>query len=171
MAVSGLGFAPEEINTAEPTRNARLKWVIVVDVALAAGRAVNAAACVAAATSAGVTGLLGPEAKDGDGSAHPGLPWAGCSILGATGEQLRDLRARASSHEDVFLADMPHAAQTTRVYDEYLSQLSSLTAGPSNPANPAGPGNPESALDYHAISLVGPRKRIDKLIGRLALLP
>jgi hypothetical protein len=162
MPVPSFGFAADEINTAEPTRNARLKWVIVVDSALPAGRAVNAAACVAAATAAGVGGLLGPDATDGDGSHHPGLPWAGCAVLGASGDQLRELRARAAAFEDVFLADMPQAAQTTRVYDEYLSQLSALTA--SSAASAGGPS-------YYALSLVGARKRVDKLVGRLALLP
>jgi hypothetical protein len=165
MSEPAVGFAADEINTAEPTRNARLKWVIVVDAALPPGRAVNAAACVVAATATGVTGLLGPDAKDGDGTRHPGLPWAGCAILGATAEQLRGLRARAAACEDVFLADMPQAAQTTRVYDEYLSQLATLTAD-----RPAGPPAQEEGLSYYAISLVGPRKRVDKLVGGLSLL-
>ena len=48
---AAIGFRPEEVDTAAPTRSARLKWVIVVDAALPVGRAVNAGACVAAATS------------------------------------------------------------------------------------------------------------------------
>ena len=50
-----IGYAPDEIRTDEPTRSARLKWVVIVDEALPAGRAVNSAVCVAAATSAAVT--------------------------------------------------------------------------------------------------------------------
>ena len=61
-----VGFAPEEIDTAAPTRSARLKWVVVVQQDLPAGRAVNAAACVAAAIGARVQGLLGPDAVDAD---------------------------------------------------------------------------------------------------------
>jgi len=54
------------------------------------------------------------------------------------------------------VADMPAAAQATRVYDEYLSQL--------------GAAAPDD-LEYLAVSLVGPKNRIDKIVGRLPLMP
>jgi hypothetical protein len=150
-----VGFAPEEVDTAAPTRSARLKWVIVVDEALPAGIAANAAACVAAATSPQVAGLLGPEAVDAGGHPHPGLPWAGCSILKGSTEQLAALHAKALAADTVFVADMPAAAQLTRVYDEYLETVSAA---------------PADALPYYAVGLVGPRNRVDKLVGRLPLL-
>lgn len=53
-----VGFEPDEVRIGEPTRSARLKWVIVVDEALPAGRAVNAAVCVSAGTATRVAGLL-----------------------------------------------------------------------------------------------------------------
>ena len=149
----GIGFAPEEVRIEEPTRSARLKWVVLVDAGLPAGLAVNAAVCVAGATTAGVTGLLGPEAVDAAGSAHPGLPWAGCSVLAATPEQLATVRAKASAAEGVFVADMPEAAQSTRVYREYLDQVGET-----------------DELRYLAVSVVGPRNRVDRLVGRLPLL-
>ena len=153
--INQVGFEPEEIRTAEPTRSARLKWVIVVDEALPAGRATNAAICVAAATTSAVTGLLGPDAKDADGSVHPGLPWAGCTVLAAPVERLGQIRARAVESLGVFVADMPAQGQATRVYDEYLQQVGETTG---------------ADLGYHAVSLVGPRNRIDKLVHRLGLL-
>jgi hypothetical protein len=152
---SGVGFAPEEIRTDEPTRSARLKWVIVVDEHLPAGRAANAAVCVAAATSTVVSGLIGPEAKDAAGGVHPGLPWAGCTVLGASVAQLTAIRAKAADSLGVFVADMPAAGQSTRVYDEYLRQVGETDGGD---------------IEYHALSLVGPRNRIDKLVHRLGLL-
>ncbi|AGL14857.1 DUF2000 domain-containing protein [Actinoplanes sp. N902-109] len=150
-----VGFEPAEIRTAEPTRTARLKWVIVVDEALPAGRAANAAICVAAATATSVAGLLGPDGKDANGEAHPGLPWAGCTVLGAPAARLAEIRVKATGSLGVFVADMPVQAQATRVYDDYLRQL----------------GETETeALEYHAVSLVGPRNRVDKLVHRLSLL-
>lgn len=151
-----IGFAADEIRTDAPTRQARLKWVVVVDASLPAGRAANAAVCVAAATVAGVDGLLGPDAVDADGSAHPGLPWSGCSVLAATTEQLAAIRARAATSADVFVADMPVQAQVTRVYDGYLEVVAEHRS---------------AELDLLAVSLVGPRNRIDKTVGRLPLLP
>jgi hypothetical protein len=150
-----VGFRPEEVDTASPTRAARLKWVVVVDEGLPAGRMVNAAVCAAAATGVGVDGLLGPDATDADGAVHPGLPWAGCTVLAAGPERLLALRARAGAADGVHVADMPHAAQSTRVYDEYRAAV-------------AASGAAELALA--AVSLVGPRNRVDRLVKGLALL-
>jgi hypothetical protein len=151
-----VGFSPNEIDTGAPTRAARLKWVVLVDETLPAGRAVNAAVCVAAATNAGVDGLLGPAAVDSTGAEHPGLPWAGCTILVASAEQLRTIRTRAVASEGVFVADMPDHAQHTRVYDEYLATVAAT---------------PTDELSYYAVSIVGPRNRVDRLVGRLSLMP
>ncbi|MBI9115629.1 DUF2000 domain-containing protein [Sanguibacter suaedae] len=153
---SGIGFAPEEIDTSAPTRAARLKWVIVVDETLAPGVAANAAICAAAATAQQVGGLLGPDAKDADGAVHPGLPWAGCSVLVADAATLRAVRAKAEAHELTFVADTPQAAQSTRVYDEYLTAVSGAIA---------------AEIEYAAVSIVGPRNRVDKIVGRLPLMP
>ena len=150
-----VGFTSEEVDTSAPTRSARLKWVVVVDADIPSGRAVNAAVCVAAATVDAVTGVLGPDATDADGSAHPGLPWAGCTILTADAATLRGIRAKAAAHPETFVADMPAAAQVTRVYDEYLDSVAA-TRG--------------EELEYLAVSVVGPRNRVDKIVGRLPLM-
>ncbi len=150
-----IGFAPDEIDTASPTRAARLKWVVVVDGSLPAGRIANAAACVGAATGAHVAGLLGPSARDADDSAHAGLPWIGCTVLAADTAQLAAIRSRAQASDGVFVADMPAHAQLTRVYDEYLAEVAALPGGD---------------LGYLAVGLVGPRNRVDRIVGRLPLL-
>ena len=151
-----IGFATEEIDQDAPTRAARLKWVVVVDAALPPGRAANAAICTAAATSSAVPGLLGDDAVDADGNAHPGLPWAGCTVLVADAATLRTIRARAAARPDFFVADMPAAAQQTRVYTEYLTAVRETAA---------------DGLDYFAVSIVGPRNPVDKIVGKLPLLP
>lgn len=151
----GIGFAPDEIDPSVTTRSARLKWVVVVDEALPAGRAANAALCVGAATTAAVAGLLGPPVQDASGSEHPGLPWAGCTVLAADRDTLRVIRTRADARHDVFVAGMPAEAQETRVYAEYLD---SVAASPSD------------RIEYLAVSLVGPRNPVDKIVGRLPLL-
>jgi hypothetical protein len=151
-----IAFSPEEIDRSAPTRYARLKWVVVVNEELPPGRAVNAAICAAAATSSAVDGLLGQSATDADGHFHPGLPWAGCTVLTADAATRRTIRARAAAHEGTFVADMPAAAQHTRVYDEYLTVVTETNA---------------DDLEYYAVSLIGPRNRIDKIVGRLPLVP
>ena len=151
-----IGFAADEIDPSAPTRAARLKWVVVVDAALPPGRAANAAICAAAATSTGVSGLLGDDAVDADGNAHPGLPWAGCTVLVADADALRTIRAKAAARPDFFVADMPAAAQQTRVYTEYLTAVRQTAT---------------DGLHYHAVSIVGPRNPVDKIVGKLPLLP
>ena len=77
-------------------------------------------------------------------------------MLLADAATLRTIRAKGEAHDGTFVADMPAAAQATRVYDEYLSQL-----GASAPDD----------LEYLAVSLVGPKNRVDKIVGRLPLMP
>jgi hypothetical protein len=148
-------FEAHEIRTDESTRAARLKWVVIVDKSTPPGRMVNAVACVSATTGALVDGLVGREGADASGSEHPGLPWAGCSVLAAGAEQLLNVRAKAVAVEGMLVVDMPLAAQTRRVYDDYLAELA--TTAPAD-------------LALTAISLVGPRAEVDAIVKRLSLL-
>jgi hypothetical protein len=150
-----IGFAPGEVVTSEPTRSAKYKWVIVVDRAIPAGRTANALACVAATTGALVEGLIAGGGPDASGQAHAGLPWAGCTILGGTAEEVAAARARAAAAEDMLVVDMPAAAQEHRVYDDYLADLAGTSPG---------------ELRVSAFSLVGPRNRVDKITTKLDLL-
>lgn len=154
-ASSVVGWAPEEVQIDQPTRASRLKWVIVVDESLRAGIATNAAVCLAAAVGQTVPGVCGPAGKDATGNIHPGLPWAGCSILSGPAERLARIRAQAAAREDVFCVDMPTTAQTNRVYADYLDQLATTEA---------------DALTLHAVSVLGPRTWIDKQVRKLVLL-
>ncbi|HEY0261075.1 MAG TPA: DUF2000 domain-containing protein [Lacisediminihabitans sp.] len=150
-----IGFAPEEILTGESTRSARLKWVVLVDGSLPPGLLANAVACVAAATGATIEGLIGQGGADASGRIHPGLPWAGCSVLVASSEQLTAAARRADEDEGVFVVDMPASAQTNRVYDGYLAELAATA---------------EESLAITGISIVGPRKAVDRIVKRLSLL-
>jgi hypothetical protein len=151
-----LGFAPEEIITSEPTRSARYKWVIVVDTALPAGRMANAVACVAASTGALVGGLIAPGGPDASGYQHPGLPWAGCSVLGGSAEEIAMVRGRAAAADGMLVVDMPAAAQAHRVYDDYLAELARTAPGD---------------LAAGVFAVVGRRNQVDKIVRKLDLLP
>ena len=77
-------------------------------------------------------------------------------MLSADTETLRSIRAKAEAHPETFVADMPAAAQQTRVYEEYRESVS---------------GSSGDDIEYYALSIVGPRNRVDRLVGRLPLLP
>jgi hypothetical protein len=143
--VSTPRLSSEDIRTDLSTREAKLKWVIVVDENLPAGRLVNAAACMAAAVGRALPDLLGRDGDDASGLPHSGLPWAGCSVLAAA----------VAKGDELLIIDMPELAQTSRVYDEYLGQLA---------------GTKAEDLTYCAVSLVGPRNKIDRLVRKLPLL-
>lgn len=151
------GFADHEILLSEPTRSARLKWVIVVDTALEPGLQANAVACVSATTGAAIAGLTGPDVPDASGHEHPGLPWGGCTVLGASAERLASARAKAvaASHEGVWVANMAQFAQTTRVFEEYRATLAETA--------------PDD-LGVLALSIVGPRSAVDAIVKKLRLL-
>jgi hypothetical protein len=83
------------------------------------------------------------------------LPWAGCSILAAPAATITTIREKAAEASDVYVAVMPMAAQTTRVYDEYLQQVAVTKSADFEPS---------------AISVVGPRNKIDKFVRKLPLL-
>ncbi|MEU2086832.1 DUF2000 domain-containing protein [Streptomyces albus] len=151
-----VGFAPEEVDFSLSTRQARLKWVVIVNADLPPGRAANAAICAAAPTAASVPGLLGEDVADAEGTAHRGLPWTGCSVLTADTVTLRAIRAKALVRPDLFLADVPAAAQDTRVYDDFRA-----TVGRTRTED----------IDYCALSIVGPRNPVDKLVRKLPLMP
>jgi hypothetical protein len=149
------GFSTEEIATGERTSAARLKWVIVADETAPAGLAVNAVACTAASTGAAVAGLIGPPGEDASGHAHPGLPWAGCTVLTASPAALAGIRAQAAASDGVLVVDMPASAQSNRVYDGYLAELA---------------GTKPEDLAVSAVSIVGPRNKVAKLVKNLSLL-
>jgi hypothetical protein len=151
---NAVGFAPEEVARVS-VREARLKWVVVVDETVPAGRMANAVACVAATTGEAVSGLIGPSSPDASGQEHLGLPWTGCAILRATPARLAEIREKAVASEGVLVAEMPALAQATRVYDEYMAELAE-----TKPAD----------LATCAISVVGPRNRVAKLVKGLELL-
>ena len=143
------------MNTGERTGAAKLKWVVIVDRSLSPGQAVNAAVCVSAATAPAVSGLLGSGGRDASDQWHPGLPWAGCSILAADPAELAAIRLQAIDRQ-LLAADMPAAAQATRVYDDYLRELAKTDPGD---------------LALLAVSVIGPRNQVAKLVRHLELLP
>ncbi|HVQ96427.1 MAG TPA: DUF2000 domain-containing protein [Mycobacteriales bacterium] len=137
------------------TRLAPVKWVVVVDEQLNRGLIANAVACLAAAVGKALPDLVGADGLDASGSRHPGLPWAGCSVLSGTAAQVGAVRTAAIGRPELFVADMVDIAQQVRVYDGYLARLADTSA---------------DDLTYCAVSVAGPRKQVDKAARGLRLL-
>ncbi|RNL83225.1 DUF2000 domain-containing protein [Halostreptopolyspora alba] len=145
----------QDIEIGKSTREARVRWAMVIDHDLAPGVAANAASCMAAAVGERVPGIVGPGGVDASGTNHPGLPWTGCTVLGADAATVHRVRSASLARDGVLVVDMPKKAAQARAYAAYLDVLAE-----SEPAD----------IDYLGVSLVGPRTTIGKLVGRLPLL-
>ena len=128
------------------------RCVIVVDEALSPGKASNAAAVVAFTLGQRHSHLVGAPLREQDGTAHPGLIPIGIPVLKATAEQLDALRQKSLAHCDV--VDFPVQGQATVDYDAFLHVVRVM---------------PGESLQYLAVGLVGPKKKVGKLVGGFAL--
>jgi hypothetical protein len=151
----GPTFTEADIRTDLPTRQAPIKWVLVVDADLGRGQIVNAAVCTAAAVGRALPAVVGPGVEDASGTHHPGLAWLGCAVLAGSAADIKEVRAQAITKPSVYVVDMVDIAQQIRVYDGYLERLAKAEA---------------ADLTYQVVGLVGPRNVVDKLTGKLALL-
>ncbi|MEV0380582.1 DUF2000 domain-containing protein [Nonomuraea sp. NPDC050643] len=136
-----------------PTKKIAVKWVIVIDRDLPPGLQANAAACLAASIGVAVPAIVGPGGADASGLTHAGLPWTGCTVLGAPAAIIKRIRTDAAAEPGLVVSDMADIAQRINVYDDYLAELG-RTEEPS----------------YYAVSLFGPRALVEGLTGRLPLL-
>lgn len=129
------------------------RCVIVIDEALAPGKAANAAAVVAFTLGQRHPQLVGAAFEDAQGTTHPGLIPIGIPVLRASAAQLSALRHKAQASADV--VDFPVQGQQTMDYHAFRAAVQMV---------------PGEALAYLAVGLVGPRNKVSKLVGGLALL-
>ncbi len=136
-----------------PTKELAVKWAIVIDRDLPKGLQANAAACLAASVAAAVPAIVGAGGAVASGAVHSGLPWTGCTVLGAPAAIVARIRNEAAAEPGLVLCDMAAIAQRASVYDDYLAELARTEDPP-----------------YYAVSLFGPRALVERLTGRLPLL-
>lgn len=74
---------------------------------------------------------------------------------GGTAADLASAHAKATGSEGVLVVDIPAAAQTHRIYNDYPNELARTAS---------------SDLGLCAFSVIGPRNRVDKIIKKLTLL-
>ena len=130
------------------------RCVIVVDSALPPGRAANAAAVLALTIGQRHPGLVGAPLLDARGQTMPGLIPIGISVLAATQDELGAL-ASAGDAAGLDVLRFPVEGQQTKNYTEFLAAVAQVE---------------RDALRYVGIALVGGKKPISKLVGKLDLL-
>ena len=126
--------------------------MVVLDEALAPGKAANAAAVMAMTLGTKVPAMIGSDFCDGTGAVHAGLFREGLPVLKARAEQLRELRQKAvAAHVGVI--GMPVNGQQTNDYEEFVAMLAS-----------------SEDVSYLGLALYGPARTVRKLTGSLGLL-
>jgi hypothetical protein len=130
------------------------RCVIVVDRALPAGLAANAAAVLALTIGQRHPALVGAPLLDADGYAHPGLIPIGIAVLAAERSELGLLRARGMA-AGCDVVDFPVQGQQTTHYEAFRAAVAAV---------------PGEALAYVGIALIGAKKPVGKVVANLALL-
>jgi hypothetical protein len=130
------------------------KMVIVVSRGLDPGQGANVIGLLGISIGHHVTGLVGPDVEDADGSVHAGMSAAGLPVLAADDETLSDVYWAARQSENVRVFDVTDAATRSRDYASYTAWLK----------------NADEPWRTLGLAIVGPRRDVDALTGRLALL-
>lgn len=134
-----------------------MKVVMIIDKELPVGLIANTAAVLGASLGRMVADLVGGDLTDADGNLHLGITTRNIPILGATGEQIRAIRARL--YEGGFAAvatvDFNNIAQRSLDYGDY-GRLLAVAGG--------------DTLAYLGICLYGPLKKVNSLTGSIGLL-
>lgn len=130
------------------------RCVIIVDSALPAGKAGNAAAVIALTVGQRHPGLVGAPLIDASGFAHPGLIPIGIAVLAASQDELTAIRNKGLS-VTCDVVDFPEQGQQTTHYDDFREAVSTVAT---------------EDLRYVGVALIGERKPIGKIVANLGLL-
>lgn len=130
------------------------RCVIVVDRDLPRGRLANAVAVIALTVGQRHPMLVGEPLVDGTGFAHPGLIPIGVALLAASRDELPAIRDRALA-AGCDVVDFPVDGQQTKDYQTFRDAVAALA--------------PE-VISYTGVALVGQKKDISKIVGKLDLL-
>lgn len=131
------------------------KSAIVVSDKLPPGLAVNAASALSVTLGSRIPTLVGDDVTDAEGHIHPGVVSAPLPVLQTDDPTIERIVEAAMADEQLFVVPFSSLAQSCRTYADY-TRLMSETA--------------TADLRTIAVALVGPKKRVNKLIGSLPLL-
>lgn len=130
------------------------RCVIVLDKNLPIGQAANAAAVLAVTIGQRHPVLVGDQLVDASGFTHPGLIPIGIAILAASRDDLPDIRQKGFE-AGCDVVDFPAAGQHTTNYQLFREMLAAVEG---------------RDLEYAGVALIGGKKEIGKIVGRLPLL-
>ena len=130
------------------------KNAVIVSSDLPPGLAVNAASVLSVTLGDRIAELVGSDVKDADGVVHPGVIYSPLPVLISDMPGIGRIIQVASADDDMFCATFSSLAQSCKTYDEYIQRMSET---------------PTADLRAVAVAIVGPRKKVNKLVGSLPL--
>lgn len=135
----------------------KTKCVMIIDVDLPTGQAVNTTAVLALTLGAKIEGIIGSDIYDLSGRIHVGITTVPIPILKASREQIREIREKLYEENpaDIFVVDFSDVAQITKNYEDYSQKISQSQT---------------EELSYLGIAILGNKKKVSKLTGNMPLL-
>ncbi|TNV19801.1 DUF2000 domain-containing protein [Buttiauxella sp. B2] len=130
------------------------RCTIIIDKNLRAGLAINAASVIGISFGRMVENLVGPDMQSKDAVNYPGVVYAPLPVLLAPGSYVHELLDIAEQDDEFYAMPFSALAQSCKTYDEYGERISSASS---------------ERIELVAIGLIGPKKKITKLTGNLAL--
>ena len=133
------------------------KCVMIIDENLPLGMAANTAAIMGITMGKQIPEVVGADVYDRTGNEHLGITRFPVPILKGNGEVIKTIRERLYEPEfsDLTVVDFSDLAQGCKTYDEFIEKMKDIS---------------ETELNYLGIAICGPKKKVNKLTGSMALL-
>ena len=130
------------------------RCTIIMDKNLPAGLAMNAASVIGVSFGRTIDNLTGPDMQSLDKINYPGVIYSPLPVLVAPGKYLHELQDKSENEGDIYVMPFSALAQSCRTYQEYGEKISSAKS---------------DNIELVAIGIVGPKKKVTKMTGNLAL--
>ncbi|MCI8559087.1 MAG: DUF2000 domain-containing protein [Lachnospiraceae bacterium] len=133
------------------------KCVMVIDENLPLGIIANTAAIMGITLGKQMPEVVGTDVYDSTGNAHLGIIEFPVPILKGDAHMLKNIRERLYEPEflDLTVVDFSDLAQGCKTYEEFSEKMGEVS---------------ESELSYFGVAICGPKKKVNKLTGSMALL-
>lgn len=133
------------------------KCIMVIDKSLPPGIIANTAAIMGITLWKRMPEVVGTDVTDQDGNEHSGIIEFPVPILQGSPEVIRQIREKLyqPDFQELTVVDFSDLAQGCKTYGEFIEKMGHV---------------PESALRYLGIAVCGPKKKVNKLTGSMALL-
>ena len=133
------------------------KCIMVIDKSLPPGIIANTAAIMGITLGKRMPEVVGTDVTDQDGNEHSGIIEFPVPILQGSPEVIRQIREKLyqPDFQELTVVDFSDLAQGCKTYGEFIEKMGHV---------------PESALRYLGIAVCGPKKKVNKLTGSMALL-